>query len=89
MKQETVIKVLIAALGLTGGFGLSQLTVAGEVSKHAVEIINIRKELADERVRTDERIRNVANLMAEMVRQNNEFINLLRVQNEILNRRQP
>jgi hypothetical protein len=96
MNQKVVTGVLIAACSFSLGFGASQMAIASTVTEHTSEIRGlrdtdalIRKELAEERQRTDQRVAQIATLMGEMVRQNQEFINLLKVQNQILERRMP
>lgn len=96
MKNQVVTGILIALFSGSLGFGFSQLTFGGDVKQHNVEIIAlkeadtmIRKDMADERNRTDDRIKNVALLMTKLIEQNQELINLVKVQNELLNRRPP
>lgn len=94
--QKIIIGCLISLCSFSLGFGYSQMRVANMVTSHQTEIshlkdtnVQIRKEISDERTRTDQRIGQVASLMSEVIRQNQEFITLLRVQNQILERKLP
>lgn len=49
-------KTLLGLLCGSLGFGVSQLTIVGDVRAHSVELTQIRNSLSEERRRTDDRI---------------------------------
>lgn len=78
MNKPLITGILISCFSASMGFGLSQLTVIGEVKQHSTEIKNLLKDTGE--LRNDFR---------EMIKQNQEFIQLLRTQNELLRQRLP
>jgi len=84
-------KTLLGLLCGSLGFGLSQLTIAGDVRVHAVEISGLKASFMDERRRTDERVAEILDQMKQqisvttailqsnqqLVMQNDRFISLL------------
>lgn len=78
--------VLAGFFGVLLGFSVSQVSVGNEVREHTVRIQALEKLSVEERKRTDDRIFEVAALVRETISLNKEFIQLLRVQNELLQR---
>jgi hypothetical protein len=42
--KDIFIKILLVLVGLLAGFGFSQITVAGQVQVHSVEIANLKED---------------------------------------------
>jgi len=89
--SEKLIRLLIGICCTSLGFGLSQLTVAGTVREHAVELKGIKKDFESEQKRTDTRIYEVASLVRDVINDNRnrtaqtgELIALIRAQNEMI-----
>lgn len=84
LKSENIVPgVIIAICAAALGFGVSQATLAIDVKSHSVEISNIKEEQKRAlSMQSDDR-----SMVREIIRQNQEFINLLRVQNELLLKR--
>jgi hypothetical protein len=94
---QVFIGLLLLFCGGSAGFGFSQMngmnSVLADVGISKTEIVNlresdslIRKELNDERARTDGRIFALAGLVEKIVDQNTEVIGLVKLQNELLTR---
>jgi hypothetical protein len=87
-KSPDTMKTIIASLFLalfsaSVGFGFSQMAVVAEVKTSTTEIQHLKgadKELRD--IVSEDRT-----LMKEILRQNQEFIQLLKLQNELLMRK--
>ena len=78
--KSVITGILVAIFAAALGFGASQATLAIEVKSHTVELQHLKEmdaklsgDLSDERA-----------LQRELLKQNQEFINLLRIQNELL-----
>lgn len=91
--NKIAVPVLLSLLSLSVGFGASQLAIVGEVKGHSVEIAQIKEQARQiqdqsklDREITDARINKVADLLNEMIRQNQELISLIRAQNQITGR---
>lgn len=88
MKEESMIKqivtsVVVGIFGASIGFGTSQLTVGGEVKTHTVEI----RELKETDKRLDATLASHHLTFNKLLETNQDLINLIRVQNELLNRK--
>ena len=84
MKSENIIPgIIIAVCASVFGFGISQATLAVDVKTHAVEISHLKEETKRQIALHSED----KQLVLEIIKQNQEFINLLRVQNELLSKK--
>lgn len=84
------INVLTLLVGASLGFGTSQMYVVSDVRESKLQITNlkeadaqIRKDLFDERARTDGRIADLVRLMEKSTGLNQELVNLVKVQLEL------
>jgi len=66
METDTLIKVMLAVIGLMSGFILSQLTMVGKVKAHAVMIGFIKDEIEQFLSLTKELIKQNTVLIAEL-----------------------
>lgn len=83
--KPIVTGVLISLLSGSLGFGFSQIVVVQEVKGHTIEI----KQLKDADRVLAENNKELREQLTRLLVQNQEFINLLRVQNELLMRKYP
>jgi len=95
-RNQIIGGILIGLFSLSVGFDISQIGIVTEVREHTVEIRQMKQSSTEERSRTDARIFQVAELIravidADKERQKTlqEFIQILRVQNELLQRNRP
>lgn len=93
-KNQVLTGILISACSLSLGFGFSQLMSVQDVREHTVEIRQIKTSVAEERGRTDSRIFQVAELVKAVIEADKErqktlqeFISVVKVQNELLQRK--
>lgn len=82
LKPDAVIKLLMLLIGLLAGFGTSEMAIVKEVHKASADIDNLRRELTEEKTRTDVRINSVVSSINTLVSQNTELITLIRVQQQ-------
>lgn len=75
MKQLTVI-VLSIIIGLLSGVGATQMWIVGDVRKHEVQIAGTQRELD-----------NLVRLIEAQLATERELIQLVRTQNELLQRK--
>lgn len=78
--KPNMFTIVVGLMMFSLGFGASQLTIAGDVSRHDVEIKNLRMEFRDERDRVEKQISELVGLMKETVQQNRELIAALRAE---------
>jgi len=78
--KPNTFTIVVGLMMFSLGFGASQLTIAGDVSRHDVEIKNLRMEFRDERDRVEKQISELVGLMKETVQQNRELIAALRAE---------
>lgn len=85
--------ILVAIVGACMGFGASQWTVVARVSENSTRVQEIKESFKDERGRTDSRIFALADLVKTVIQGQNEqqktmqeFVSLIRLQNELLQR---
>lgn len=74
MSKEIVNKALLTILGGSLGFGLSQLTVTGEVKVHSVQLLALQEGFRLEQARTDARIFEVIKLVKENMELSHQLI---------------
>lgn len=77
-----------AAIGLLSGVGMSQVTFVGDVKEHSTKIAQLEKDRDADRIRTDARIYEVASLVKEVIQSNRELIHVLKMQSELLQRKE-
>lgn len=73
MKDSNMVKTLLTILGVSLGFSASQLTLAGDVKQSTVEIRVLKETNHEMRININ-----------EVIKQNQQFIQLLREQNELI-----
>lgn len=84
MKSENIVPgIVVAICAAVLGFGVSQATLAVDVKTQRVEI----NQLKYDHTRLDNQLNNDRLMHVELIKQNQEFINLLKVQNELLMKR--
>jgi len=83
--------ILIGMFGTTVGFTVSQVEVSSSVRLNSAELLNlksadisIRNDIIAMRAENAGHMRDVIELFKENMKVNQEFINLLKVQNELL-----
>lgn len=81
-----MIPAIIAALiiGFLGGVGAVQMTMGSEVRESTTRINRIEKDIDTERLRTDQRIFEIAGLCKEIIAANREQMGVMKTQNELL-----
>lgn len=79
-KDDMTKTLFIALFSALLGFSVSQIGVVGEVKANAAEIQHLKNKDAD----LDKYITSVSATANALIQQNQEFINLLKVQNELL-----
>ena len=84
--KSALVGLTIALCSGSFGFGISQATLATEVKLHALAINQIQKDVQQEKDNSERRMERVTSLVESMFRQNQDFINLLKVQNELLSK---
>lgn len=77
--------VIISICSVAVGFGVSQATLAVEVKTQSVELKNLKE--ADSRNIADHAM--IKDMLYKVLDQNQDFINLLKVQNELLMKKIP
>ncbi len=85
MKQDLSKILFVALFSATIGFGFSQVTVVGEVKCNTTDVQHLKEK--DKAL--DDRISNMTLLVNKIIEQNQEFINALKVQNELLMQKRP
>lgn len=91
--HQIVTHLLTAICAGSLAFGGSQMFVVAEVKGNTKDISYlkeademIRKEIDNERKRTDDRIFRLAELVTNIINQNREIIELVKTQNQIIAR---
>lgn len=78
--KPNLLTLVVGLMMFSLGFGASQLTIAGDVNRHDVEIKNMWTEFRDERDRVEKQISELVGLMTETVQQNRELLAVLRAE---------
>lgn len=95
MFKSIMTGILLTAFGSSIGFGISQMTVTQDFKAFSVltssEIAHLKKAdfdlqktIDDMRIISEERMKDVIDLIKSGYVQNQELINLIKVQNEML-----
>lgn len=86
-KMKTPMAVFTGLIiGLLSGVGIFQISIAGEVAKHDVKIIQLETATLENRRAFDERLGNLLRLVEVQVAAERELISLVREQIRILER---
>lgn len=83
--RNIISGIFISIFAASLGYGVSQASLAVEVKSHTVELKHLKEMDATLAISLSED----RALTREILKQNQEFINLLRVQNEILLQQHP
>lgn len=85
--MKTAYAIVIGAIiGLLSGVGYAQLSVIGRVENHETRVTRLERDSELERNRTDARIYELAGLVKSSLELNREFIAVMKLQNELLQR---
>lgn len=89
-----LINALTLIIGGSLGFGTSQMFIVGQVNTSKNDITYLRetdarqdKDLLETEVRLNQRINAISGLMEKNIALNQELVSLVKVQNELLERR--
>lgn len=85
MKTTSAIFIGIV-IGLLSGVGIFQISIAGEVSRHDVQIKQLESATIENRRAFDERLGNLLRLVEVQVASEKELISLVREQIRFLER---
>lgn len=87
MKQLTTI-ALSVIIGLLSGVGATQMWIVGDVRKHEVQIESAQRDIKDTKASFEQRMDNIIRLWEAQLATERELIQLVRMQNELLQRKQ-